>query len=131
MRIPSIAVFPENSKMVPRAPNKKNTDVKQFQRKTISFKSKKTITKKDIYDTIVNIFGINIIKSITFIYREDKTWCAFIHFDDYKESKSYDKNTIVIKNFMKALETEDTAKIWYTEKIKWNVCTYVKYLTMK
>ena len=131
MRIPSIAVYPEKQNMVPRAPNKKNTNVNISKKKTISIQNAKTITKKDIQDTIFNIFGINIIKSITFIHKEDKSWCAFIHFNDYKQSQSYDKNKIVIENFLNALETEDPSYIWYTKKVKWNVCTYVKYLTIK
>ena len=131
MRIPSIAVYPEKQNMVPRAPNKKNTNVNVSKKKTISIQNAKTITKQDIQDTILNIFGINIIKSITFIHKEDKSWCAFIHFNDYKQSQSYDKNKIVIENFLNALETEDPSYIWYTNKVKWNVCTYVKYLTIK
>ena len=131
MRIPSIAVFPEKQSMVPSPPNKKNTIVNESKRKTISIQHVKNISKEDIHDTILNIFGINIIKSITFIHKEDKSWCAFIHFNDYKQNQNYDKNTIVIENFFKTLETEDSTHIWYTKKIKWNVCTYLKYITMK
>lgn len=132
MHIPSIAVFPEKQNIVPRAPDKKSKMVNNTsKKKSISIQHIKTITKNDILDTINNIIGINIIKSITFIHKEDKSWCAFVHFNDYDESKSYDKNTIVIQNFINLLKNEDIINIWYTKKVKWNVCTYIKYLSLK